>query len=97
MNGLSPGLWRRAVNLPRALPQDRPVVVGGDVHAKFPMFRRSTMRGSRASLASGLVARRIHELSSRRNGPFVAVNCAALVETLFEAELLGIVGRHASQ
>jgi transcriptional regulator with PAS, ATPase and Fis domain len=43
-----------------------------------------------------LVARQVHELSRRRNGPFVAVNCAAVVETLLEAELFGIEERTAT-
>jgi PAS domain S-box-containing protein len=36
-----------------------------------------------------LVARAIHELSSRKNRSFIAVNCAALPDTLLEAELFG--------
>ncbi len=36
-----------------------------------------------------LVARHLHNLSGRCNGPFVAVNCGAFAESLVEAELFG--------
>ncbi len=38
-----------------------------------------------------LFARAIHNLSLRKNGPFIAVNCGALPDTLLESELFGYV------
>jgi len=36
-----------------------------------------------------IVARTLHKLSSRANGPFVAINCSAIPETLMESEIFG--------
>jgi len=63
----------------------------------FETIRKTADSGSTVMITgeSGtgkeLVARALHEESSRRSGPFVSVNCGAVPETLMESELFGHV------
>ncbi len=72
-------------------------IVTGDPRMKKLLEMARAVADSRATvLISGesgtgkeLFARFLHENSSRKNGPFVAVNCASLPEGLLESELFG--------
>jgi len=82
--------------LPAGRSTKRPLI-GEDPKLKLLMDRARTVASSKATVLilgeSGtgkeVFARYIHEHSDRANGPFVALNCAALPETLLESELFG--------
>ena len=74
----------------------------GDIVSRSPSMRRilevlpriaesesSILLQGETGTGKELLARAIHGLSARHHGPFVAVNCGALPDTLLESELFG--------
>jgi two-component system NtrC family response regulator len=83
---------------------ERPVLAGRDdeILGTSPAIRRVSeairkvaatdvpvLLAGESGTGKELTAKAIHQRSARRDGPFVVINCAAIPETLLEAELFG--------
>ena len=62
--------------------------VFAEVHQAAPTKTTVLLRGE-SGTGKEVIARAVHNLSPRKDGPFVRVNCAALTESLLESELFG--------
>jgi len=61
-----------------------------EMAAKVAQTSTSILLHGESGTGKELVAEAIHRLSPRHDGPFIAVNCAAIPATLIESELFGV-------
>jgi len=89
-------LLRENIMLKRRLAQEQQIIARSPQMKKVMEIARQVAAGDVTVLITGesgtgkeMLARAIHNMSSRRGKPFVGANCSALPESLFESEMFG--------
>ena len=75
--------------LENIIGQSAPMIEVLDTIRQVAPSRATVLIQGESGTGKEVIARAVHQLSPRRNGPFLAVHCAALSQNLLESELFG--------
>jgi DNA-binding NtrC family response regulator len=81
--------WSRRYGFPRILGESEAIKRAVAETQRVSQTEATVLLLGESGTGKELFARAVHHLSARRDKPFVAINCAALPETLIENELFG--------
>jgi len=81
--------WSRRYGFPRIIGESETLKRAVGETQRVAQTETNVLLLGESGTGKELFARAVHHLSSRRNLPFVAINCAAIPETLIENELFG--------
>src|SRR5918994_6331401 len=81
--------WSRRYGFPRILGESETLKRAVGDTQRVAQTEATVLLLGESGTGKELFARAVHHLSARRDNPFVAINCAAIPETLFENELFG--------
>jgi DNA-binding NtrC family response regulator len=81
--------WSRRYGFPRIIGESEAIKQAVADTQRVAQTEATVLLLGESGTGKELFARAIHHLSARRDQPFVAINCAAIPETLIENELFG--------
>ena len=85
------GELARSYGLPNIIAADPKMIAVLDLIEQIADSPASVLITGESGTGKDLIARALHFSSSRRNGPFIPINCAAIPENLIESELFGYI------
>jgi DNA-binding NtrC family response regulator len=81
--------WSRRYGFPRIIGESEAIKRAVGETQRVAQTEATVLLLGESGVGKELFARAVHHLSNRRDQPFVAINCAAIPETLIENELFG--------